>query len=141
MKVKNLLILATILLNSTVAFSQKENTGKRDNLLFLLRQTEHINQALKTVEQLQSNAKATIKTGKIVIIVCGEAVTTLSTEAAKEWVSKIKSHPQVSILACGLSLDKFKISQNNLVEGIGYTRNGFIKAFELQKQGYLSVEL
>ena len=44
-------------------------------------------------------------------------------------------------MACGLSLTKFNKTQNDLVKGIDYTENGFIKAFELQKQGYLSVEL
>ena len=44
-------------------------------------------------------------------------------------------------MACGLSLAKFNKTQSDLVKGIDYTENGFIKAFELQKQGYLSVEL
>lgn len=141
MKAKNLLLILASLFVSTIGFSQKSNHGKKDNLLFLLRQTEHINQALKTVEQLQSNAKTTLSPNKIVIIVCGEAVTSLSTDQAKAWADKISQYPNVSILACGLSLKKFNKSETDLVKGIGYTENGFIKAFELQKQGYLSVEL
>ncbi len=110
-------------------------------MLFLLRQSEHITQALNTVEQLQSNAETNLNPGKIVIIVCGEAVTKLSLPEAKTWVDKAGRHPNLSILAYGLSLKKFKITEKDLIKGIGYTENGFIKAFDLQKQGYLSVEL
>lgn len=141
MNLKHLLLAVTTLLISTIGFSQKNNSDKKDNLLFLLRQTEHINQALKTIDQLQANPTTTLKTGKIVIIVCGEAVTALGTKDAEEWVETISKHPNVSIMACGLSLRKFNKTKNDLVKGIDYTENGFIKAFELQKQGYLSVEL
>ena len=141
MKTKTLLLSLATLLISIVSFSQKAHHAKKDNLLFLLRQAEHINQALKTVEQLKNNSKTTLKTGEVVIIVCGEAVTSLTTKEGEAWVEKIKQYPNVSIMACGLSLTKFNKTEKDLVPGIKYTENGLIKAFELQKAGYLSVEL
>lgn len=140
MKLKNLLLILS-LFASTIAFSQQEKTGKKDNLLFMLRQKEHINQALKTVEYLKTNPKGYLNTGKVAIIVCGEAVTLLTEKDAEAWVEIISKYKDVSVIACGLSLDKFNKSESELVKGIEYTKNGFIKAFELQKQGYLSVEL
>lgn len=124
-------------------WSQAQNTTpqKKDNLLFLLRQTEHINQAIKTIEQLNSGASASLHTGNVVIIVCGEAVTSLTTDEAKEWITRISKFPGVQLMACGLSLNKFKKTKEELVPGVTFTPNGLIKAFELQKQGYLSVEL
>ena len=141
MKTKTLVLSIVTLLISVASFSQKAHSHKKDNLLFLLRQTKHINQAIKTIEQLQANAKTTLKPGKAVVIVCGEAVTSLTIKEAEAWVEKISKYPNVSLMACGLSLTKFNKTQNDLVKGIDYTENGFIKAFELQKQGYLSVEL
>lgn len=138
---KHLLFAVATLLVSTIGFSQKNKSGKKDNLLFLLRQTEHINQAIKTIDQLQTPATSSLNTGKVVIIVCGEAVTSLTTKEAEAWLDKISKYPNVKLMACGLSLAKFNKTQNDLVKGIEYTENGFIKAFELQKQGYLSVEL
>jgi intracellular sulfur oxidation DsrE/DsrF family protein len=122
-----------------LAFAQK-NKGK-DDLLFMLRQKEHINQAIKTIESLKTNNTSKLIVGDIVIIVCGEAVVNLTTDEAKTWVGQIEGYKNVSIMACGLSLDKFQKKEADLVSGIKYTRNGFIKAFELQKLGYLSVEL
>ena len=124
-----------------LSFSQGKVAPKKDNLLFMLRQTEHINQALKTIEDLHTGKDSKLNVGDIVIIVCGQAVESLTGNEAKEWVAKTSKYKCVSILACGLSLDKFKKSKDELVPGVKYTRNGFIKAFELQKQGYLSVEL
>jgi intracellular sulfur oxidation DsrE/DsrF family protein len=141
MKTKILLSAILTLLFNIASFSQKPHTYKKDNLLFLLRQTEHINQAIKTIEQLQSNSKTTLKTGKAVIIVCGEAVTGLTTSDGEAWVEKLKKYPNFSIVACGLSLAKFNKSEKDLVPGVGFTENGLTKAFELQKAGYLSIEL
>ena len=107
----------------------------------MLRQPEHINQAIKTIDELMTHKHSGLKTGDIVIIVCGEAVVNLTTQEAETWVEKTSKYKNVSIVACGLSLDKFKKTEADLVKGIKYTRNGFIKAFELQKKGYLSVEL
>lgn len=139
MKTKHILTTLLVLFISTLAFAQN-NKGK-DDLLFMLRQKEHINQAIKTIESLKTNNTSKLIVGNIVIIVCGEAVVNLTTEDAKTWVGQIEQYKNVSIMACGLSLDKFQKKEEDLVSGIKYTRNGFIKAFELQKLGYLSVEL
>lgn len=123
------------------SFSQTTVSHKKDNLLFMLRQTEHINQAIKTIAELKNNKDSELDPGNIVIIVCGEAVLELTKQDAGKWVDEISKFDNVSILACGLSLDKFQKKQSDLMPGIRYTKNGFIKAFELQKEGYLSVEL
>jgi intracellular sulfur oxidation DsrE/DsrF family protein len=141
MKFKILFIAILSLLTSAISFSQEKGNNKKDNLLFMLRQQEHINQALKTIDHLQVRHKTSLNMGKVVIIVCGEAVTSLTGKEAEAWVERLSRQPDVTILACGLSLAKFGKSEKDLVNGIGYTENGFIKAFELQKQGYLSVEL
>lgn len=123
------------------SFAQKTSAPKKDNLLFMLRQPEHINQATKTITELKTQNASKLNAGDIVIIVCGEAVVNLTTKDAEAWVESTREWQNVSIVACGLSLDKFKKTEADLVNGIQYTRNGFIKAFELQKAGYLSVEL
>ena len=141
MKAKNIILTLVVLLGSLASGAQTGTTPGKDNMLFMLRQKEHIAQAIKTIEDLKGGGQTTLNTGDVVLIVCGEAVTALTCYESTEWVRKIQQYPGVSLLACGLSLDKFGQSEKDLVPGVGYTRNGFIKAFELQKQGYLSVEL
>ena len=121
--------------------SLAQPASPKDNLLILLRQPEHINQAIKTIEELKTTSDPKLNAGDVVIIVCGEAVTSLTTQEAMPWLERLRKYPGVSLMACGLSLEKFRKRQSDLLPGIQYTRNGLIKAFELQKRGYLSVEL
>lgn len=141
MNFKRLSILFVSLFFVAAAFAQKKQ-ATTDNLLFLLRQPEHITQALKTINQLQTNPTAsnTIKPGKVAIIICGEAVKSFAGATGNETIAEAK-RLGVILYGCGLSLKKFELTKADLMPGIQYVENGFIKAFELQKQGYLSVEL
>lgn len=141
MKKRTIILAILTMLVSITTLAQKAPDQKKDNLLFLLRQAEHINQAIKTVDQLMVNNNSQVVAGNVVIIVCGEVVTGLTTKDGEEWVQKLAKYKNVSLVACGLSLEKFGKKENDLIQGVIYTRNGFIKAFELQKKGYLSVEL
>ncbi len=133
-------LFITVLLTAT-SFAQK-NKIKQDNFLFLLRQPEHITQALKTIDQLQTKAvvSKTLHPGKTAIIICGEAVKNFAGSIDNETVMEA-NRLGVTLYGCGLSLKKFELTKTDLMPGIGYVENGFVKAFELQKQGYLSVEL
>lgn len=130
-----------ILLLIFVSMTAIAQTGAPDNLLFLLRKKEHLAQALVTAEQLRKpEAATTVRAGKIMIILCGEEVKMLADTSSALLIRKAK-FLNVDIAGCGLSLGKFNIKKEQLLPGVEYVPNGFIKAFELQKQGYLSVEL
>jgi intracellular sulfur oxidation DsrE/DsrF family protein len=141
MNKRNLFFLFTLLTFSLSAFAQTTNNKGKDNLLFMVRQQEHISQAIKTVEHLQENKTTTVKMNDAVIIVCGEAVKFLASKDSEQLLAKSKNFKNLTIYACGLSLDKFNLTEKDMPHGVKYTTNGFIKAFELQKQGYLSIEL
>lgn len=141
MHIKKLSTLFVFIFLAAVSFAQKKEAAP-DNLLFLLRNPQHVTQALKTVQQLQSNAAAskTIRPGNVVIIVCGEAIKEFTGSTPNESVTEAR-RLGVNLYGCGLSLKKFELSQSDLMPGMQYVENGLIKAFELQKAGYLSVEL
>jgi intracellular sulfur oxidation DsrE/DsrF family protein len=140
MKLKRFSVMVWMLFATIAAFAQ--HTDKHDNLVFLLRQPGHITQALKTVDQLRDskNYNGSIHPGKIVIIICGEAVTEFAAREDSEVVQRARK-AGVTLMGCGLSLQKFDLKKEALMPGVEYIDNGFIKSFELQKAGYLSVEL
>src|SRR5688572_19750139 len=108
MKQKTIILTMAMLFISLLSFAQKAPTPKKDNLLFLLRQPEHINQAIKTIDELMTQKSSGLDVGEIVIIICGEAVVGLTTKDAETWVEKTGKYKNLSLVACGLSLDKFR---------------------------------
>lgn len=134
-------VFMIIALLCSVSAIAQDGAVKKDNLLFLVRNKEHITQAIRTIRDMKTCRESSVVADTAVIIVCGEAVTSLAQPGAKNWVAEINSLDGVSLVACGLSLEKFNIPAASLVPGIGTIKNGLVTAFELQKRGYLSVEL
>lgn len=113
---------------------------KKDNIVFLLRQQEHFAQANNTVTALKKNDVSKIHPSKIVIILCGEMLKNIASEEMSHQL-EVASVQGVIVYACGLSLNKLGISKESLPPNLLYVDNGLIKSLELQKEGYLSIEL
>ena len=138
---KSLKILMFIL-SIGIAFSSygQQRMVKEDNIVFLLRQPEHFAQAINTVASLKGKTVSGIKPSKVVIILCGEMVKQLFSEEMSRQV-EIACTQGITVYACGLSLNKFGIEKSSLPSSVLYVENGLIKSLELQKEGYLSIEL
>lgn len=139
MKYIKYILLFLVIGVSEPSFSQPKG-HKGDNIVFLLRQKEHIIQAVKTLVSLKESKISTVKPHASVIIVCGDAVKDLI-NADLLPILKIASEHHMYVYACGLSLSKFGISKDQLPSSVLYVENGLVKILELQKKGYLSVEL
>lgn len=139
MKYIKYILLFLVIGASEPSFSQSKSQ-KGDKIVFLLRQKEHIIQAVKTVVSLKESKISTVKPLASVIIVCGDAVKDLI-NADMLPLLKIASEHHILVYACGLSLTKFEISKDQLPPSVLYVENGLIKTLELQKKGYLSIEL
>ena len=123
----------------STSFGQK-HPAKGDNIVFLLRQPEHFTQAIKTIRVLKETKVSTIKPSKVAIILCGEMLKNISSEEMKLQLDLAVAQ-DITVYACGLSLNKLGISKESLPSNVQYVENGLIKSLELQKKGYLSIEL
>jgi intracellular sulfur oxidation DsrE/DsrF family protein len=121
------------------SYGQKQIV-KEDNIVFLLRQQEHFAQANNTVLALKKNAVSKIKPSKVVIILCGAMLKNISSEEMSHQL-EVAYGLGTTVYACGLSLNKLGISKDSLPPNLLYVDNGLIKSLELQKEGYLSIEL
>ena len=138
---KYIKLLMMVLTMGFISTSQGQNQPvKGDNIVFLLRQQEHFIQAVKTIGALKEMKISNIKPSKVVVILCGEMLKNIS---SKEMSHQLElAHSQgITVYACGLSLNKLGISKESLPLNILYVENGLIKSLELQKEGYLSIEL
>lgn len=139
MKRFKLLLLITALLTHFAVTAQTAK-AKTDDIVFLLRQKEHVTQAVKTIQFLKEPGSSTVVPGKSVIIICGELVKELVAGGlAMELAAATEQG--VDVYGCGLSLQKFGLDKSKLPPSAKYTHNGLVMSLELQKAGYLSVEL
>ncbi|MGZ5253354.1 MAG: DsrE family protein [Flavitalea sp.] len=122
-----------------IAVSAQQNNPS-DKIVFLLRQDEHITQAVNTAVDLKNKNISSVHPSEVAIIICGESVKNLNTEKMTETL-EVACANNITVYACGLSMKKFGLTKKDLPASVQYIENGLIKSLELQKQGYLSVEL
>lgn len=126
--------------NSSITQMNAQQKGSSDKIVFLLRQDEHIQQAIKTGVDLKNKNISSVHPSEIVLIICGESVKNLNNDKMTETLEVACAH-NITVYACGLSMKKFGLTKKDLPASVRYIENGLIKSLELQKQGYLSVEL
>lgn len=131
-----LLVLAFLLVQTVQAHSQ---SNAEHDVLMLVRTDSHLGAALETAGDLQEGKS--FKTGRIEIIVCGEASRALLKGSPQEEAIRKASTKGVTVTACGMSLGQMKIDPQQLIGGVKVVPNGLMRALELQADGYLSVEL
>ena len=89
--------------------------------------------------QKQKNVSK-IRPAKVGIILCGEMLRRISSTEMSHHL-EMAGAQGIIVYACGLSLNKLGISKETLPANVLYVENGLIKSLELQKEGYLSIEL
>ncbi|ELR71642.1 hypothetical protein C900_02450 [Fulvivirga imtechensis AK7] len=111
----------------------------KDDFGILLRKGEHLKVAVRTAEEVQNNPK--FNRGRFEIIVCGKEVEKLKKGSELTDTLEKAKEMGVEVKACGISLQKFGVSTSSLQPGIEVIPNGLMRAFELEKEGYLMIEL
>lgn len=79
--------------------------------------------------------------GKFKVIICGKTITNVTQMNKMAPYLEMAEKNHVELYACGLSLKKFQVNPKNLPKQIHVTKNGLLYDFQLQKEGYMSIEL
>ncbi len=109
------------------------------DVVLLVREPQHLSAALKTAEEIRSDA--TVRAGRIEIIVCGKASSSLQVGSNLEDALREAAGRGAVITACGMSLNQMNIDPATLLDIVQVVPNGLTRALQLQAEGYLSVEL
>lgn len=81
------------------------------------------------------------KFGAFHVVICGKTAKNLTDPAKTSQFIDMAENAGVQLFACGFSLKKFNVNTSKLPDEIQVVQNGILYAFELQKKGYLSIEL
>ena len=143
---KIITVLLVMFLASPGLLQAQENESKsivteagKDNFALLLHNSEHLKASVKTAKQLKQHDGFNV--GKIEVVICGKEVMNLKTGSELTSVIQEGIAEGIEFNVCGMSLEKFGIKNSELIDGLKVVPNGFIRGFELQKAGYLIIEL
>ena len=101
-----------------------------------IQQLKPIIMAAKDLESEDGNLFGAFK-----VVICGKTVTELIQKDKITPYLEMAEKNHVELYACGLSLKQFKANPKDLPKQIQVTKNGLLYIFQLQKKGYLSIEL
>lgn len=131
-----ILSIFLVLGNSQKSYSQE---NKAQNYVVLTKKVAQLKPILLAAKALAEEDGANF--GEFEIIVCGKEIGDLTD------LEKLQPHLTeaekigATIVACGFSLKKFNVDNNKLSKEIKIVDNGILYNFQLQKKGYLSLEL
>lgn len=111
---------------------------KEAKYALLIRETKHIAIAVKTAQQLK---EANPNYKQFEIVLCGKSVMQLINNKEVDDIINKGINLGIKFSVCQLSLDKFEIKSTDLPDGLKVVPNGLIRIFELQDEGYKTIEL
>ncbi len=130
LSVQNIPALAN---NPETAVLKKEKM----NYAVLISQPDHLKAAVNTAQTMRKDAQ--YQTGEFVVMACAKSV-----EAFKKG-SELKSFFEagkaagVTFMVCGMSLEKFKIAEAEILPGAEIVPNGLTYMFDLKAKGFVTV--
>ncbi|SHJ15547.1 hypothetical protein SAMN04487911_11270 [Arenibacter nanhaiticus] len=138
MKIKSLMLVACGLLFLPL-LGMAQNTVQPTNYTSKVKNAGFLAAVIETTDDLI--ASETKNFGEIQIVFCGKNIHQLTDVAMMNPIlKKIKGKP-ITIIACGFSLNKFKVDPKFVPKEVVVVDNGILHQFQLLKKGYLSLDL
>ncbi|QHL86940.1 DoxX family membrane protein [Nibribacter ruber] len=119
--------------------TQASSKAATKNYAVLISQPNHVKAAVHTAQTMTPGSS--YKRGTFVVMACAKSVEAFveGSDLASE-IEKGRA-AGVQYKVCGMSLKQFNIDPATLVEGVTVIPNGLTYMFDLQNQGYTTVEL
>lgn len=105
----------------------------------LVRKVPHIGASIKTARQMRESDDHHYETFEVII--CGKVVKKLTDSPKAAELMEQGEELGVRFKACGMSMNKFNVEEDALLEGLDVVPNGITRMFDLQEKGFKAVEL
>lgn len=113
--------------------------SSKNNYVVLTTKVPQLQPIILTAEALKAEEGDTF--GDFKVIICGKDIGQITDpEKINEFILKAEK-AGVQIIACGFSLNKFKVDKTKVPTGMDIVENGILYNFQLQKKGYKSLSL
>ena len=132
-------IIIILTLFSTANLEAQEVDNSKTNYVVLTKKVQPLQPIILTAEALKAEDGEGF--GDFQVIICGKEIGDITdTEKIGGFIEKAEK-AGVHIIACGFSLNKFKVDKTKIPEEIKVVENGILYNFQLQKKGYKSISL
>ena len=131
-------IILSLFTASAQDHSSRGNSNK-NNYVVLTKKVPQLKPIILTAEALKAQDRDNY--GVFQVIICGKTVEELTDKDDMKPFLEAAQKANVKIVVCGFSMKKFEVKAEDLPEELQVVPNGILYDFELQKKGYLSIEL
>ena len=123
----------------TLNTQAQQTNDNQNNYVVLTKKIPQLQPIILTAEALKAEEGTAF--GDFQVIICGQEIGDITdAEKINAFIVKAKK-AGVQIIACGFSLNKFKIDKTKIPKEIEVVENGILYNFQLQKKGYKSLSL
>ncbi|WP_027124984.1 sulfur reduction protein DsrE [Gelidibacter mesophilus] len=124
---------------STFKMKAQEMGKSKNNYVVLTTKVPQLQPIILTAQALKEEEGEAF--GDFQVIICGKDIGQITDhEKINIFIEKAETSG-VQIIACGFSLNKFKVNQSKIPASIKVVENGILYNFQLQKKGYKSLSL
>lgn len=120
--------------------AQQINDGK-DNYIVLTKKVAQLLPIILTAEALKEEDKDAQNFGDFQVIICGKEIGDITDPKKINGFIKKAKKAGVQLVACGFSLNKFKVDKTKVPKEMKFVENGIFYNFQLQNKGYKSLSL
>ena len=132
------ILLILTLFTGTQANAQQQQDSKH-NYVVLTKKVPQLQPILLTAERLKEEDGNQF--GEFEIIICGKNIGDITDPAKIEKFISKAENLGVKLVACGFSMNKFKVDEKYVPKQMKIVDNGILYNFQLQQKGYYSLSL
>lgn len=134
----NIALLAVALIN-TAGINAQQASNEKNNYVVLTKKVAQLQPIILTAKALKEEEGKNF--GDFQVIICGKEIGDVTdAEKINEFIEKAEK-AGVHLVACGFSLNKFKVDKEKVPKEMNTVENGILYNFQLQKKGYKSLSL
>lgn len=130
------LLMMALLFSGSYAQAQDD---VKHNYVVLTKKIPQLKPILITAEKLKEEDGKSF--GEFEVIICGQEIGDITDPSKVDEFISIAEGLGVKLIACGFSLNKFKVDRQAVPEEMEVVENGILYNFQLQKKGYKSLGL
>ena len=136
---KSIIFLTSMLLLFLGTTKAQEFNPNKNNYLVFTKNTQQLKPVLITANEL--SVEDGNQYGEFHIVICGETVTDIVNNSAFNELLLHARNQNVKVFACGLSLDQFNVSPDQLPEDIDTIPNGILYGLQLTREGFITLTI